>query len=158
MDYGSHPEYWSDCSVRMFEQHYVSRKWECCMPEVKGYTKQEGKHCWNSKYGNYPSLEEAQTACSADSNCQGVYDLWCDTLDSYYLCPAKTSSGDAFELKPSGSSCVYTKDSDTTPGCGTTVSCGNHWADTCAECPQGNGAAWCNGDCTWQDNECVLSE
>ena len=36
MDYGSHPEYWSDCSVRMFEQHYVSRKWECCMPEVKG--------------------------------------------------------------------------------------------------------------------------
>ena len=74
-----------------------------------GYTKQEGKHCWNSKYGNYPSLEEAQSACSADSNCQGVYDLWCDTLDSYYLCPAKKSSGDAFELKPSGSSCVYTK-------------------------------------------------
>ena len=36
MDYGHHPEYWSDCSVRMFEQHYVSRKWECCMPEVKG--------------------------------------------------------------------------------------------------------------------------
>merc|ERR1711997_1009096 len=70
----------------------------------------------------------------------------------------KKSSGDAFELKPSGSSCVYTKDSDTGPGCGTTVSCGNHWADTCAECPQGNGAAWCNGDCTWQDNECVLPD
>ena len=42
-----------------------------------------------------------------------------------------------------------------TPGDGTTVSCGNHEAATCSECPQGNGAAWCNGDCTWQDDECV---
>ena len=29
------------------------------------------------------------------------------------------------------------------------VSCGNHFASTCADCPQGNGAAWCNGDCIW---------
>ena len=35
MDYGSHPEYWSDCSVRMFEQHYVSRNWANCIPEGK---------------------------------------------------------------------------------------------------------------------------
>ena len=33
MNYGSHPEYWSDCSVRMFEEHYVSRNWASCMPE-----------------------------------------------------------------------------------------------------------------------------
>ena len=33
MDYGSHPEYWSDCSVRMFEQHYVSENWANCIPE-----------------------------------------------------------------------------------------------------------------------------
>ena len=45
--------------------------------------------------------------------------------------------------------------SATTPGGGTTVSCGNHEAATCSECPQGNGAAWCNGDCKWQDDECV---
>ena len=31
------------------------------------------------------------------------------------------------------------------------VSCGNHDAPTCAECPQGNGAVWCNGDCSWSD-------
>ena len=31
------------------------------------------------------------------------------------------------------------------------VSCGNHDASTCAECPQGNGAVWCNGDCSWSD-------
>ncbi len=29
------------------------------------------------------------------------------------------------------------------------VSCGGHSAATCALCPQGNGAAWCNGDCVW---------
>jgi len=35
------------------------------------------------------------------------------------------------------------------------VSCGGHYASSCAECPQGNGAAWCNGDCTWENNQCV---
>ena len=29
------------------------------------------------------------------------------------------------------------------------VSCGGHTAVTCDLCPQGNGAAWCNGDCLW---------
>ena len=29
------------------------------------------------------------------------------------------------------------------------VSCGGHSAPTCAECPQGNGAVWCNGQCGW---------
>ena len=29
------------------------------------------------------------------------------------------------------------------------VLCGGHRAATCADCPQGNGAAWCNGDCVW---------
>jgi len=29
------------------------------------------------------------------------------------------------------------------------VSCGNHNAPSCAECPQGNGAVWCNGECEW---------
>lgn len=31
----------------------------------------------------------------------------------------------------------------------TVVSCGNHVADTCQDCPQGNGPQWCNGDCSW---------
>jgi len=33
----------------------------------------------------------------------------------------------------------------------TKVSCGSHEASTCAECPQGNGAGWCNGDCEWSN-------
>merc|ERR1712228_281993 len=36
------------------------------------------------------------------------------------------------------------------------VSCGNHDASTCAECPQGHGAKWCNGDCVWKSGSCVL--
>jgi len=37
------------------------------------------------------------------------------------------------------------------------VSCGGHYAPTCGDCPQGNGAYWCNGDCAWIDQreECI---
>jgi len=34
------------------------------------------------------------------------------------------------------------------------VSCGGHHAASCQECPQGNGAGWCNGDCTWNNGFC----
>ncbi|KAL7553858.1 hypothetical protein ACHAWF_017191 [Thalassiosira exigua] len=29
------------------------------------------------------------------------------------------------------------------------VTCGNHVAPTCAECPQDHGPDWCSGECTW---------
>ena len=35
------------------------------------------------------------------------------------------------------------------------MSCGGHGASFCHGCPQGNGAQWCNGDCTWSNNQCV---
>ena len=35
------------------------------------------------------------------------------------------------------------------------VSCGNHQAMSCSECPQGNGESWCNGDCLWDKGTCV---
>ena len=38
---------------------------------------------------------------------------------------------------------------------GQKVSCGNHDASSCQECPQGNGASWCNADCKWSNNQCV---
>ena len=40
---------------------------------------------------------------------------------------------------------------------GNSVSCGGHQANTCAECPQGNGAGWCNGDCVWESGSCVAT-
>mmetsp|Transcript_106614 Transcript_106614/g.211759 ORF Transcript_106614/g.211759 Transcript_106614/m.211759 type:complete len:191 (+) Transcript_106614:28-600(+) len=39
---------------------------------------------------------------------------------------------------------------------GKSVSCGGHWAEDCAQCPQGNGHLWCNGDCMWVEEQCVL--
>ena len=41
------------------------------------------------------------------------------------------------------------------------VSCGSHRASSCAKCPQGNGASWCNGDCKWTSKNggsCQLKE
>ena len=34
------------------------------------------------------------------------------------------------------------------------VSCGNHRARTCADCPQGSGADWCDEDCQWVNEQC----
>jgi len=35
------------------------------------------------------------------------------------------------------------------------VKCGAHRANTCADCPQGNGESWCNADCEWWFGDCV---
>jgi len=40
-------------------------------------------------------------------------------------------------------------------GAPTSVNCGGHSASNCASCPQGNGAAWCNGDCHWDSGQCL---
>ena len=37
------------------------------------------------------------------------------------------------------------------------VSCGNHRAATCPDCPQGNGQSWCNGECAWVDGGCATA-
>ena len=34
------------------------------------------------------------------------------------------------------------------------VSCGGHYATTCSDCPEGNGASWCSGDCQWLNRRC----
>jgi hypothetical protein len=39
----------------------------------------------------------------------------------------------------------------------TGVACGNHEATSCDQCPRGNGASWCNGDCDWRDGSCGRS-
>ena len=41
---------------------------------------------------------------------------------------------------------------------GNQVRCGNHKANSCFECPQGNGAAWCNGQCKWVNGRCIDSK
>ena len=61
--------------------------------------------CWGDEYGKFSSIQSAKDACSADSNCQGVYDKRCDA-DPYniYLCPTSV------KLYPSPiRSCVFQK-------------------------------------------------
>jgi len=36
----------------------------------------------------------------------------------------------------------------------TVVSCGQHTAKSCTDCPQGHGKGWCNGDCVWKTDQC----
>ena len=41
----------------------------------------------------------------------------------------------------------------------TFVSCGQHFAIDCSQCPYDGdtlvGEGWCNGDCCWKDQECL---
>ncbi|KAL7550701.1 hypothetical protein ACHAWF_013925 [Thalassiosira exigua] len=48
-----------------------------------------------------------------------------------------------------GANEVFVEDSEVKAVDQSLVSCGNHFAPTCAKCPQGNGPDWCNGDCKW---------
>ena len=70
---------------------------------VVTYQQRNLKHCASNDYGSYLTLTLAQSACSSDSNCRGVYDTSCDNSGSFYLCPISA------DLKISSRSCVYEK-------------------------------------------------
>ena len=54
-----------------------------------------------------------------------------------------------------GQNATISRFNHTLQGLPPSVSCGQHTARSCAECPQGNGKSWCNGDCRWRDGECT---
>merc|ERR1719367_2437229 len=76
-----------------------------------GFTKLTLKHCNQDKYGTFSTLSAAQSACSADSNCKGVYDPGCNDQGSFFLCPMSAT------YSASSASCVYEK----TQGAATTT-------------------------------------
>lgn len=39
----------------------------------------------------------------------------------------------------------------------TSVTCGEHIAKSCQECPGSHGPSWCNGECIWSKDQCVPS-
>jgi len=84
------------------------------VPDCHGFSKNAGKfqkvekkHCADDMYNNqYTKVEEAKRACAGDPNCRGVYDMNCDGLGTYALCPV----GHAFEYStPTYGSCIYEK-------------------------------------------------
>jgi len=38
------------------------------------------------------------------------------------------------------------------------ILCGNHYAESCAGCTEGNDASWCHGWCQWSNEKCILDE
>ena len=82
----------------------IAPKIYCLVTDVS-FRKRELKHCdpLKDKYGNFPTLKSAQSACLSDINCNAVYDEHCDNEGEFYLCPTTTS------LQSSQHSCVYDK-------------------------------------------------
>ena len=66
---------------------WVELKWYIFASSVKSYKKEERKHCYYDKYGNYENLDDAIAACDLDSNCGKIYDESCDDAGPFYLCP-----------------------------------------------------------------------
>jgi len=76
------------------------------MPD-EPYTKLDDKECWTKKYKQFSTVQLAKDACSADSNCKGVYDHECDAgAKDIYLCPISVL-GTAYYSPVN--SCVYQK-------------------------------------------------
>ena len=56
----------------------------------------EKKACASQKYGNYNRVEDAKSACSADSRCKGIYLKDCNLYTgSYHLCPIESGYFDS---------------------------------------------------------------
>ena len=71
------------------------------------YMKLDDKECWTKKYKQFSTVQLAKDACSADSNCKGVYDHECDAgAKDIYLCPISVL-GTAYYSPVN--SCVYQK-------------------------------------------------
>ena len=66
------------------------------------YTMVVGKHCYPNKYRNYGTIQSAKEACSADGNCQGVYDNGCYN-NNFHLCQTSAT------YMNSSRSCIFQK-------------------------------------------------
>ena len=69
---------------------------------IASFTKTASRSCYQNDYGRYDTLDEAKLACSNDSECSGIYDVFCNG-PPFVLCPKKE------EFKHSKSSCTYIK-------------------------------------------------
>ena len=69
---------------------------------IASFTKTASRSCYQNDYGRYDTLDEAKLACSNDSECSGIYDVFCNG-PPFVLCPMKE------DLKYSKSSCTYIK-------------------------------------------------
>ena len=83
----------------------IPRKFVCDLVTDVSFEKMELMYCdpLKDKYGDYATLESAQSACSSDINCKAVFNDHCKDGDEFFLCPAHAT------LQDSQHSCVYVK-------------------------------------------------
>mmetsp|Transcript_7428 Transcript_7428/g.23341 ORF Transcript_7428/g.23341 Transcript_7428/m.23341 type:complete len:179 (-) Transcript_7428:287-823(-) len=88
-----------------------------------------------------------------ESLCHSADGPYCAFTGVFGPAPPVIADGALFHSKAFALSVEPEKELEEPKGEG--VSCGGHRAESCFACPQGNGAVWCNGDCTWVEGECV---
>jgi len=129
----------------------------------RGWIKVEKKHYLDSEcpnVGNFlggqpqaASLADCKDACLRRHGCTAVSYHRSGHMCTFRACsfpipmPSQSGDYDSYYQENQGSQ---------VPRVPELVSCGNHEAQTCADCPQGNGKGWCHGDCVWIDDQCVL--
>merc|ERR1719237_293074 len=129
----------------------------------RGWIKVEKKHYLDSEcpnVGNFlggqpqaASLADCKDACLRRHGCTAVSYHRSGHMCTFRACsfpipmPSQSGDYDSYYQENQGSQ---------SPRVPELVSCGNHEAQTCADCPQGNGKGWCHGDCVWIDDQCVL--
>jgi len=92
MGYNDHPHYWSECSVRMFEDYYVSRNWDQCFDTVTDIDYCDTITCLNG--GTCTSMQSGfQCECQApfegtlcDFECKDVEGINCALYKQLGFC------------------------------------------------------------------------
>merc|ERR550532_3025641 len=122
-------------SISMWNQHL-------------SYAAQTIAHEMGHNLGMHHDFHESHGGNGEPNQSKSKYDCDGKGLMSYDPAPNKWSSCSKSDLQ------AQYKAIGAADWCMPGVSCGNHMANTCADCPQGNGASWCNGDCQWVNGHC----
>jgi len=105
-----------------------------------GSYKCDDKH-WK---GSRSTLNECKKTCEAYTHM-----IYVERGDRNCAC----QNNPKYCFTPCDSCDIYKREVISRPSTG--VVCGAHSANTCSDCPKGNGKSWCNGDCQWKGNRCI---
>jgi len=148
------------CPVDCKLSHWTS--WSSCTKTCDGGTQMRNRNVlMPAQYGGQscPRLEETNKCKTKDCPVDCKLSQWTSWSSCTKTCAGGTRMRKKTALRPKANGGQACRTVRQTYGCNTNkcsgeVSCGQHTARSCAECPQGNGKSWCNGDCRWRDGEC----
>jgi len=105
-----------------------------------------GSHKCDDKHwkGSRSTLNECKKTCEAYTHM-----IYVERGDRNCAC----QNNPKYCFEPCDKCDIYKREVISRPSTG--VVCGAHSANTCSDCPKGNGKSWCNGDCQWKGNRCI---